>query len=390
MHSVILKAGSGPRVRAFYPSVRRDEIESVQGNPEPGEVVRVLDTRGHALGQGFYNAGSHIPVRVLTTHEERVDADFFQRRLDAARARRTGRIAATNAWRVVNGESDGLPGLIVDCFGDIVVLQIRNAGMERQRQVLVPLLADELSPAGIYERSDVEARAEEGLEPRVGTVWGTVPPTAEVSEDDLRFTVNLAEGQKTGFYLDQRDNRRRLRSLVRAGDRVLDVYSYVGAFGLHAARAGAVVLCVDKDSRALTVAEHAARCNGVGDRVGVRWGDAVEVLGALHDERRRFTHIVLDPPTLVKRREDLARTRRLFVEIGTQAMQLLEPNGILFLSSCAFYVSAHDLLDVARQAADRAQRRVEVLDITYQPADHPWILQIAETLYLKTLIMRVE
>jgi 23S rRNA (cytosine1962-C5)-methyltransferase len=327
---------------------------------------------------------------VLTLDERPIDDDFFRVRLRAAAARRAGYIVNTNAWRVVNGESDELPGLIVDRFADVLVMQIRNAGMERLRATLIGLLAADLNPRGIYERSDVEARTEEGLEPNVGAVWGEVPAVVEVVEDDLCFAVNLSHGQKTGFYLDQRDNRRRLQAMVRAGDRVLDVYSYVGAFGLHAARAGASVLCVDKDTSALALAEEAARRNGVAARVGVRWGDAVEALQELNDEGRRFSHVVLDPPTLVKRREELARTRRLFVEMCTMAMRLLDPDGILFLSSCAFYVSAQDLLEVARQAAGIVRRRVVVLDVTYQPADHPWILQIAETLYLKTLILRVE
>ena len=223
----------------------------------------------------------------------------------------------------MNGESDQLPGLIVDRFGDVLVMQLRNAGMERRRAELIRLLAEELQPHGIYERSDVEARQDEGLEPRTGAAWGDVPAVVEVIEDDVRFEVSLSEGQKTGFYLDQRDNRRRLRALVRPDDRVLDVYSYVGSFGLHAARAGASVLCVDKDSAALALAERAARRNDVWPRLGVRWGDAIEVMRALADEKRMFSHIVLDPPTLVKRKEDLPRTRRLFVEMCGCALSLL-------------------------------------------------------------------
>ncbi len=390
MQSVTLKPSIEQRVRNFYLLVRRDEIESVSGVPQAGEVVRVLDARGRFVAQGFYNARSHIPLRVLALDERALDANFFRGRIRAAIARRAGRVTNTNAWRVVNGESDELPGLIVDKFADVLVAQIRNAGMERQKSVLVGVLAEELRPRGIYERSDVDARSEEGLDPQVGVLWGDAPTALDVTEDDVCFVVNLAQGQKTGFYLDQRDNRRRLRSMVRDGDRVLDVYSYVGAFGLHAARAGATVLCVDKDANALALAEQAAKRNDLSSRVGVRWGDALDVLQSLCEEQRTFTHVVLDPPTLVKRKEDVARTKRLFVEMGAHAMRLLEANGILFWSSCAFYLSANDLLDVARKAANISQRRVEVLDVTYQPADHPWILQIAETLYLKTVIMRVE
>ena len=390
MTTIQLKPSADHRLRNFYPWVYRADIEAVQGEPPPGEIVAVHDARGRFVAQGFYNPRSHIPLRVLSLEPAPIDEPFFRARLRAAAARRAGRINNTNAWRVVNGESDQLPGLIVDRFGDVLVMQVRNAGMERRHDELIRLLVEELQPRGIYERSDVEARQDEGLEPRTGTAWGDVPAAVEVIEDDVCFELSLSEGQKTGFYLDQRDNRRRLRALVRPDARVLDVYSYVGSFGLHAARAGAMVLCVDKDSAALVLAERAARRNGVWPRLGVRWGDALDVMRALNDEKRLFSHIVLDPPTLVKRKEDLPRTRRLFVEMCGRALSLLDPSGTLFLSSCAFYIGSEDLLDAARIAAGEARRRIEVLDVTYQPADHPWILQVPETLYLKTLILRVD
>ncbi len=388
--TVTLKSGADGPLRRFYPWVRRDDVQSAADNAAPGEVVRVLDARGGFVAQAFYNPHSHIPLRVVALDETPVDAAFFRARIRAAVARRAGRIANTNAWRVVYGESDNLPGLVVDRFGDVLVVQARNAGIERCKSDIVAALAAELAPRGIYERSDVEAREDEGLPETTGTLWGDVSPAVEVIEDDIRWTVGLAAGQKTGFYLDQRDNRRLLRGMVHPGDRVLDVYSYVGSFGLHAARAGASVLCVDKDAVALGLAEQAARRHEVWDRLGVRWGDALEVMQALAGEGRRFTHIVLDPPTLVKRREDLPRTKRFFVNMTAHALRLLEPGGALFLSSCAFYVTLNDLLDAARQAANEVRRRVAVTGATFQPADHPWILQVAETLYLKTIILRAE
>jgi 23S rRNA (cytosine1962-C5)-methyltransferase len=401
--TVSLKPNADYRLRAFYPWGYRADIERVDGEPQPGDIVSVHDARGAFVAQGFYNAQSHIPLRFLSYETGLIDANFFRERIRAAIRRRDGRISGTNAWRVVNSESDQLPGMILDRFADVLVVQLRNAGMERHREILTAILAEELQPRGIAERSDVEVRADEGLEERAGTLWGEVPDTLEIAEDDVTFSISLAQGQKTGFYLDQRDNRRRLRAYVQPGDRVLDVYSYVGSFGLHAARAGASVLCVDKDAAALALAEQAARRNGLWPQVGVRWGDAIEVLRALVAEGRTFTHLVLDPPTLVKRKEDLPRIKRLFVEMCTHALALLEPGGILLLSSCAFYIGASELLEVARAAAgDPATatnnkgakgargRRIEVLDVTYQPADHPWILQVPETLYLKSVFMRVE
>jgi 23S rRNA (cytosine1962-C5)-methyltransferase len=387
---ITLVPSADRRIRNFYPWVYRADMQSAQGELHAGDIVPVHTVNSDFVGQGFYTPHSHIPVRMLSLHSNPIDESFFETRLRQAIARRHGRIGNTNAWRVVNAESDQLPGLIVDKFDDVLVMQARNAGIERRKNLIIDLLVRLLQPRGIYERSDVEAREGEGLEPHVGPVWGNVPLTVSVREDDLEFWVNLQAGQKTGFYLDQRDNRRRLRAMVDEHAEVLDVYSYVGAFGLHAARAGAKVLLVDKDATALGVAEQTARRHGLWERMGVRWGDALEVMQSLHDGGRKFSHIVLDPPTLVKRKEDVPRTKRLFVELCTRAMNILRGYGILFLSSCAHYITVNDLLDVARNAADTRHRRVEVLDVTYQPADHPWILQAPETLYLKTLVMRVE
>lgn len=202
------------------------------------------------------------------------------------------------------------------------------------------------------------------------------------------FRVDVQAGQKTGFYLDQRDNRRALEQLVGPAARLLDVYGYTGGFSLHAARGGAQALAIDKDAAALTLLEENARMNGLEQRVGARWGDAVEVMEDLAREGRRFTHIVLDPPTLAKHKNDVPRVKELLVEIAARALAVLEPDGLLLLSTCAYHLSPGDLLESARRAANDAHRRAEILKITYQPADHPWILQVPETLYLKTIFLR--
>ncbi|WP_376790438.1 class I SAM-dependent rRNA methyltransferase [Thermoflexus sp.] len=385
--SVILKPNAGRKLRNFYPWAFHDDIADIQGDPEPGAIVLVRDSSGAMIGQAFYNPGASIPIRMLTRGEERLDAGWFRRRLMEAAARRR-EIRETNAVRLVHGEADNLPGLIVDRYGEVLVVQIRNMGMERWRESIVEALRELFAPRGIYERSDVEAREDEGLEPRTGLLWGEAPDPVEVLEDGLVFETSVVRGQKTGFYLDQRDNRRRLRGWVRPGDQVLDVYGYIGPFALHAAAAGATAVVIDKDPWALGQVERNALRNGLADRVTVRLGDALEMMGALLAEGRRFDWVVLDPPAMVKRRVEWERgVRRRFVEMARLALGLLKDGGGLFFSSCAYWIRLEDLMEAVRLAASDVGCRLRVRDVTYQPLDHPWILQIPETLYLKTLIV---
>jgi len=384
---VILKPNAGRKLRNFYPWAFHDDIADVQGDPEPGAIVLVRDSSGAMIGQAFYNPGASIPIRMLTRSEERLDAGWFRRRLMDAAARRR-EVRGTNAVRLVHGEADNLPGLIVDRYGEVLVVQIRNMGMERWRESIVEALRELFAPRGIYERSDVEAREDEGLEARTGLRWGEAPDPIEVLEDGLVFETSVVRGQKTGFYLDQRDNRRRLRGWVRPGDQVLDVYCYIGPFALHAAAAGATAVVIDKDPWALGQVERNAFRNGLADRVTVRLGDALEMMGALLAEGRRFDWVVLDPPAMVKRRVEWERgVRRRFVEMARLALGLLKDGGGLFFSSCAYWIRLEDLIEAVRLAASDVGCRLRVRDVTYQPLDHPWILQIPETLYLKTLIV---
>lgn len=384
---VILKPQAERKLRNFYPWAFHDDIADIQGDPEPGAIVLVREASGALVGQAFYNPHASIPLRMLTRGEERIDGGWFRRRLMEAAARRRG-IQGTNAVRLVHGEADGLPGLIVDRYGEVLVVQIRNMGMERWRETLVEALRAAFTPRGIYERSDVEAREDEGLAPRTGRIWGEVSDPIEIVEDGLVFETSVACGQKTGFYLDQRENRRRLRAWVREGDRVLDVYGYIGAFALHAAAAGATAIVIDKDPWALQQAERNALRNGLADRITVRLGDALEMMEALIAEGRRFDWVVLDPPAMVKRRAEWERgVRRRFVEMARLALSLLEEGGVLFFSSCAYPVRLEDLIEATRLAASEVGCRLVVREVTYQPPDHPWILQIPETLYLKTLIV---
>lgn len=391
MATVVVKPERVQKLRNQYPWLYADEVAYVTGDPNTGELVELRDPEGEFIARAFFSATSHIAARILTYDPlAKINRAFFEERLQRAAQRRQTTIRGTNAMRLAHGEADELPGLIVDRYGGMLVVQFRNPGIEAFRKEIVQGLKRAAPGAGAYERSESQARAEEGLEPRAGLLYGELPEAVTIYEDDVDYRVNVAAGQKTGFYLDQRDNRRLLRSMVKPGDRVLDVFSYTGGFSLHAAKAGAHSLAVDKDRAALAELEWNARRNGVAARVGARWGDAEQVLQALVDERRTFTHIVLDPPTLVKHKNDVPPAVQLFTRLASRAYRLLEPGGVLFVSTCAYHLSVNDLIQATRMAANDVRRRARVVTITYQPADHPWIVQIPETLYLKTIVLQVE
>ncbi|MFC4636916.1 class I SAM-dependent rRNA methyltransferase [Deinococcus hohokamensis] len=374
------------RIAGRYPFGHTGDIADADTGITPGEVVNVQAQGGAFLGRGYFNPQGATPLRMLTWAKEEVDLGFYRARLKAARARREGRILNTNAVRVLHAEADGLPGVVADQFGDVLSVQLRNAGVERHRDLILKALKEDTGAAAAFERSDTGERRKEGLALQTGVLWGELPDRVEFFEDDLNLHFAPLDAQKTGFFLDQRDNRRLMRTLVQPGAGFLDVYSYTGGFSLHAARAGARAVAVDKDQVALGALEQAARGNGVS--VGVRWGDALEQLAGLEKEKRRFGAIVLDPPTLAKRRDDVPRAKRIFTDGAASALRMLEGGGHLLISTCAHYIRVDDLLDAARVAAAEANTDAEVMAVTYQPADHPHLLSVPESLYLKSVLLR--
>ncbi|MEF2277925.1 class I SAM-dependent rRNA methyltransferase [Deinococcus sp. YIM 134068] len=385
---VTLKPGAVRRTLGRYPFGHAGDIGDADAGIAAGEVVDVRAPDGSVVGRGYFNPEGATPLRMLTWTREDIDLNFYRARVRAALARRAGRVVDTDGLRVLHAEADGMPGVVADRFGDVLGVQLRNAGVERHRDLILRALREETGATSAYERSDTGERRREGLDLRSGVLWGDVPERVTFHEDDLALHFSPLDAQKTGFFLDQRDNRRLLRSLVRPGEGFLDVYSYTGGFSLHAARAGAKPVAIDKDQVALGVLEREARENGVS--VGVRWGDALETLTALEREGRSFGAAVLDPPTLAKRREDVPRAKRIFTDGTSRALRMLRPGGHLLVSTCAHYIGVGDLLDAARVAAGEAGCDAEVVTVTYQPADHPHLLSVPESLYLKSLLLRKE
>ncbi len=363
------------------------EIRSLAGEAEPGEVVDVRAADRTFLGRGYFNPRSTIAVRLLTRQREAIDDAFFRRRLEEALALRRRVVAGSTAYRLVCSEGDGLPGLVVDRYGGVLVLQVLTLGMARQQERLVRLLQELVQPTAIYGRNDAPVRRLEGLPREAGFLAGEGPPLVDIEEAGLRFRVDVVGGQKTGFYLDQRENRQAVEAYARG--EVLDVFCYTGGFALHAARAGATVLGVDSSAEAVAAAAAHARWNGLAERCTFQAGNAFDVLRALARQGPRFDVVVLDPPAFAPSRRALPRAAAAYKEINLRALKVLRPGGVLVSCSCSSHVSEELLCALVAEAAHDARRRVRLLEARGQARDHPVHPGMPETRYLKCLILEV-
>lgn len=363
------------------------EVAQAPDDAAPGGIVDVVDYRGRFLGRGYYNPASQICTRLLTREREPIGAAFFARRLAAAFEYRRRIYPDVSAVRLVFSESDLLPGLIVDRYDDCLAVQILTLGMDYWREVLIELLADRIKPRAIQERSDGMARKHEGLGARVGSVYGEVPDEVLIEEGPSRCLVDLRGGQKTGHFLDQRENRLAAAALAK-GRRVLDCFCHTGMFGIAAARVGAAsVVGVDTAADALQVAARNAALNGVADRTRFVEDNAFDFLRAAVDEGREFDLVILDPPAFTKSKLRVDQALRGYKEINLRALRLLSKGGILVTCSCSHHVSPALFQEVVMAAAGDAGRCVRLLERRGQAPDHPVLLGVPETEYLKCLIL---
>lgn len=385
-----LRPNADRRLRIGHLWVFANEVD-VQRTPltafEPGALARLEDARGKPLGQVYVNPASLICARVLTRNAKAsIDQAWFAERIRQA-AQLRERVYPGGFYRLLFGESDGVPGLVVDRYGDVLVAQSTTAGIDARRDDVEAALRETLNPTGIYWRCDAPVRALEGLEPMTSE-WGMVPDEIEVPESERRFVVALKSGQKTGWYFDQRDNRALIAQLAR-GQRVLDVFSYVGGFGVTAACAGAAsVTCLDASESALAQAQANAQRNGV--NVDVLAGDARTSLQQLADARAKFDLVIVDPPALIKRKKDIAAGTRHYQQLNALAMRLLTPGGLLLAASCSHHLSADAMRGALRKAASEAGRRPMILAQRGAALDHPVHPAIPETEYLKAFLCAVE
>lgn len=365
-----------------HPWIYRSEVED---GPEGPGLVQVRDPRGRFIGQALYSPRSEIRLRLLERTERIIDAGWWAERLRVSAARRTG-IDAT-AYRIVHGEGDGVPSLVVDRYDRWLVAQILSAGLETMRDLIVPALVDVLEPDGILLRNDAPVRRKENLPPSPVEVHGTVPREIQVREGDVRYLAAPWEGQKTGAFLDQRPNRLLAGKLMPAGGRGLDCFAYHGSFAVHMARRAATVLALETSREALDRGAANAALNGLSS-IEWREADAFEALRSLERARERFDLVVLDPPAFAKSRSTVPAALRGYREINLRAMRILAPGGRLLTASCSFHVRLPQFLALLAEASGDSGRQIILERVLGQGQDHPEVLTIPETGYLKGAVLR--
>lgn len=391
--AIYLKEGREKSLQRRHPWVFSGAVERIDGAPASGDTLPVFDVTGKFLAWAAYNAGSQITARVWSWQvDEVIDAAFFHRKITTAIAGRRGLGLDQNSsgMRLIHAESDGLPGLIVDQYGEVLVMQIGSAGAERWRDIIADALQDLCHPACIYERSDSDSRTLEGLELRNGVLRGVLPESVEVIEHGLRFGVDVAEGQKTGFYLDQRDNRKLTETLAADRD-VLNCFCYTGGFSLYALRGGAKsVLSMDASAEALHIAAENLTRNGL-DATRAEWQDAdvFVALRKLRDQGRSFDMIILDPPKFAPTAAFAEKAARGYKDINLLGFKLLRPGGLLFTYSCSGGISEELFQKIIAGAALDAGVDAQIVHHLHESPDHPVLLSFPEGAYLKGLVLRV-
>ncbi|PIE41516.1 MAG: RlmI/RlmK family 23S rRNA methyltransferase [Gammaproteobacteria bacterium] len=387
-----LRKNEEKRLKAGHLWVYSNEIDT-KATPiktiEPGSRCLLQDSRGKPLGLGYVNPHSLIAVRLLTRNADAtINTNWIARRLRSALTLRE-RCFQQPYYRWIYGDADGLPGLVVDRFGDYAVAQLNTAGMEALKEQVVAAIVNVMSPKGLLLRCDSAARAADGLDSYVEVASGEWPETLLLEENGVKFEVSGSEGQKTGWFYDHRENRARLMDLV-ADKSVLDVFSYAGGWGVQCLAGGASSLdCVDASEAALNWVERNVQLNGFQQPVNTYHGNAFEVLKHLVEEKQRYDVVVIDPPAFIKRKKDAAKGLQAYLQMNELAMRLLEPDGILVSASCSMHLSHEALMDVIRKAGRHIDRHVSVFAQGGQGMDHPVHPAIPETRYLKAMFCRV-
>ena len=387
MNMVTVNKRGADRVRQGHLWIYRSDIVDIEA--EGGSVVTVKDERGNPVGKALFSNASQIALRFLTQTTEEIDRDWWRRRIREAIGRRQVS-ADTNAYRLIYSEGDLLPSLIVDRYDDVLVLQTLSQGTDARKSLLIEILVDELSPRAIVERNDARVRALEGLPLIATTVYGDTPAELEIKQHGLRFMVEPLGGQKTGSFLDQRENRLAARAAAQTtcAQRALDCFTFSGAFALHLASVCNEVIGIDISADAVVAAQRNAALNDM-TNVEFREANVFDALRELEARSERFDVIVLDPPAFAKNRPSLKAAIRGYKEINLRALKLLSSGGVLITCTCSYHVSEELFLEILAAAAIDAHRRVQVVEKRMQATDHPVLVGVPETYYLKCVIARV-
>ncbi|MBU6176877.1 MAG: class I SAM-dependent rRNA methyltransferase [Bacteroidetes bacterium] len=389
MSRVFLRRKIAPRVQNGHPWIFMNEVDRVEGSPAPADIVEVYTHEGKWIGSGYYNPQSQIVIRILSREKgQPIDATFFKDRIRACWQYRQ-QTGYTENCRLVFGEADGLPQLIIDKFNDYFVIQTLALGIDRWKPVIVEALQEIFSPQGIYERNDVPVRELEGLPQQKGFLSAPFDTKIIITENGLKFYVDLANGQKTGYFLDQQDNRTAIRSIVKNAT-VLGAFTYTGTFEVHAAHYGAKsVLGLDISASAVEQANENARLNGLQDRCIFQAANAFDLLKQWTKEGKQYDVVMLDPPAFTKSRATIQKAITGYKEINLRGMKLVKPGGFLVTSSCTNLVPPPLFLEIIAMAAKDARRKIRQVYFNTQSADHPIVWEMENTQYLKFLIVQV-
>lgn len=388
MAKVILVKGKEKRTEYGHPWIYRSDIQNVNGGYEQGDIVDIYSNGNKFLGRGYINMKSQIAVRILTYEHEEINYSFLYERIQKAWDYRK-RVADPLSCRVVFAESDFLPALVVDKFNDILVIQTTALGIEKYKAEIVDILNDIIKPRGIYERNDIPVRELEGLEQRKGFLSKEFDTNIEMTENGIRFIVDVENGQKTGYFLDQKENRAALKQFVKNG-KVLDCFSHTGSFALHAAYYGASeVLGIDISEHAVEFATGNSRLNKLDGICRFEAANTFDRLREYHDAGERFDTIILDPPAFTKTKSAIEGAIRGYKEINLRAMKIINSGGFLITCSCSHHVDPELFMDIVYNAGIDSRRKVRLVEYRSQAKDHPVLLASEETEYLKCAILQI-
>ena len=385
MHTITVTKRGADRIRAGHLWIYRSDVVTA-AEASGGSIVLVRDQNRNFVGQAFFSDSSQIALRFLSQTEEPIDREWWRRRILEAAARRVGITSDTNAYRVVYSEGDLLPSIIIDRYDDVMVLQTLSQGSESIKPLLVELLTENFTPRAVIERNDVRVRQHEGLELIAGTLYGQAPEEFEIKQDGIRFLVSPLSGQKTGSFLDQRENRLAARAVAHG--RALDCFTFNGAFALQLAGVCDSVTGIDISGDAIEAAHRNVALNNT-TNVEFREANVFDALREMEAAGERFDTIVLDPPAFAKNRASVKPAARGYKEINLRAIKLLNPGGILLTCTCSYHMSEEMFLGIIAQAANDAHRKLQLVEKRTQASDHPILMSVPETYYLKCVIARV-
>ncbi|NPA51989.1 MAG: class I SAM-dependent rRNA methyltransferase [Aquificae bacterium] len=391
MKSILVKKEALEKLKNFFPWIYKNEIKNLPKTLIPGELVEILSNQGELIGIGYANPKSKITVRILTFSKQKIDKNFFREKIEKAYIKRKKLIKGTNAYRIIHSEADSLPGLIVDYYNNYLSLQINTAGMEVFRKEIIQSLIEIIKPFGIYDKSDAKMRDREGLFTENKIIYGEIPDKILVKEENIKFYVYLKEGQKTGAFLDQRKNRKIVSNYVEKDFKVLDIFSNTGGFGIYAYKKGAsFVKFVDISQKTINQLKENIDLNFV-KNYEIEKEDAFKFLKKELAQKKNFYDlIILDPPPFAKTKHEKQGAEKGFKYLILNSLKLLKKEGMLAVFSCSHHISLKDLKEISLKASKDTNTKIQVLEHMFQDIDHPYILNIPNSLYLKGLLLKKE